>query len=103
MSIKTNGEKFIHFFHSLSLGGSAKTHENISTEQTTEQCKQDAQGTRNGAGIIFQNVDVSSFTNLAIFPSVGHKMLDLFRIPDSQHLKNLVGKNTLILNQGLAV
>ena len=68
-----------------------------------EQFKQDAQGTRNGAGIIFQNVDVSSFTNLAIFPSVGHKMLDLFRMPDSQHLKNLVGKNTLILNQGLAV
>ena len=72
-------------------------------EQTTELYKQDAQGTRNGAGTIFQNVDVSSFTNLAIFPSVGHKMLDPFRKPDSQHLKNLVGKNKLILNQWLAV
>ena len=103
MSTKTNGEKFFHLFYSLVPGWSAKTHENISMEQTTELCKQDVQGTRNGAGIIFQNVDVSSFTNLAIFPSVGHKMLDLFWIPDSQHLKNLVGKNKLILNQGLVV
>ena len=72
-------------------------------EQTTELCKQDAQGTGDGARLVFQNVDVSSITNLAFFPSLGHKMLDLFRKPDSQHLKNLVGKNTLILNQGLAV
>ena len=84
---------FFHLFYSLLPGWSAKTHENISTEQTTEQCKQDAQGTRDGARLVFQNVDVSSFTNLAIFLSLGHKMLDLFRVPDSQHLKNLVEKN----------
>ena len=98
-STQRNGEKWPRFSplcsHFPFPGWSVKTDENISMEQRTEQCKPCAQGKRNGAGLVFQNVDVSTITNLAFSPSLEHEGLDLFRKHDSQHIKILTERTSL--------